>query len=761
MDDDRNVLTFRPRSGAPPGLPPLPGGAPPPPPATPPTPGGATPAPPTAPPPPAPTPDDDGADLFPARTRRSAADSLAAATAGPPALPPVPGSAPAGTVALRTEGTEAEEDPQTPGLGALGLAATLAIALAALRGTVTFVQDWNTRRLTREAETAPLREARLKRQVAAAEEAAAKLEGASGKAAQQRAKQVPSSQDFGRKSLSGGRGSLLGGGGRGGGSTGPGRNGKSGSGSGSTGPGGGKGPSGKSSSTTPSRSTSGSSKPAGGTSGSGKGGPGSKSGASGSGPKGSGKGIKSPKDGKSPSSKASSPALERTRGRQQRAADRQAARLERRKDRHAAAMEDRARDRAAGRDRKNAAKEARREARAKQAEGRAKEKEAKKEARAVEDADRTKFGAAVAKTARKRLRKRRRTLAPPVLSTVSRKHRKKKKAKPGNPAGAGASPGSSTSSTKTPKAKNGPGAKPKPGVKARIRKLTKIRPGKGKSSSTGPATGSAKKKPKAPKTPTGKKGPKGPRLKPKAKKTSTGTGTTSATGTGTGSSTGTGTGSAASGWEFWTPPHRGERKSAEDSMRDAAPDSQTVWTAEQVLPSGHQADARGPRTTGARVLPSGSSTSTAIKKEASVSASGSSLPTLRSMASSEHMTEVTLDDVLGKLADSKKQCLKTYDECANLADKAVKLRDRFLKLSQELAQRHNVIGRLTSAAMARLAESMDLIKKKALEMRAKSLVAAEAVETVHDEMYDAYKPVQQATVDAGLVMPSARIHNED
>ncbi|PNG21053.1 hypothetical protein C1J00_16860 [Streptomyces cahuitamycinicus] len=615
----------------------------------------------------------------------------------------------AGTVALRSEGgDDTEEDPQTPGLGALGLAATLAIALAALRGTVTFVQDLNTRRLAREAETAPLREARLKRQVAA-EEAAAKLEGISGKAAQQRAKQVPSSQDFGRKSLSGGRGSLLGGGGRGGGggSTGPGRSNKWGSGSGSTGPGG-KGPSGKPSSTTPSRSTSGSGKPAGG---SGKGGPGSKSGSSGSGSTGPGKGIKSPKDGKSPSSNASNPSLERARGRQQRAADRQAARLERRKARHAAAMEDRSRDRAAGRDRKNAAKESRREAKAKRAEDRAKEKEAKKEARAAEDADRTKLGDAMAKTARKRLKKRRRKLAPPMLTTVPRKKRRKKKSKPGSPAGAGSSSGAATGSAKTPKAptaKKGPGAKKRPRVKLK---------------------------------------------KPKAKKTSTGTGTTS--------STGSGTGSAGSGWEFWTPPPRGERKSAEDSMRDADPNSQTVWTAEQVFPSGYQAPAREPLTTGARGLPSGTSTSTRIKKEASVSASGSSLPTLRSMASSEHMTEVTLDDVLGKLAESKKQCLKTYDECADLADKAVKLRDRFLKLSKELAQRHNVIGRLTSRAMARLAESMDLIKKKALEMRTKSLAAAEAVEVAHDEMHDAYKPVQQATADAGLVMPSARIHNED
>ncbi|MDG5807897.1 hypothetical protein P9869_35675 [Streptomyces ossamyceticus] len=680
-------------------------------------------------------------------------------TAGPPVLPPVPGSAPAGTVALRSEGTDdTEEDPQNPGLGALGLAATLAIALAALRGSVTFIQDWNTRRLAREAETAPLREARLKRQIAS-EEAAAKMQGISDKAAQQRAKQIPSSQEFGRKSLGGGRGSLLsgggsGGGGRGGGSTGPGRGGKSGSGPGSTGSGGSKGPSGKSPSTTnPSRSNSGNGKSAGG-SGSGKGGPGSKSGSSGQGSKGSGKGIKSPSGGKSPSSNASSPSMERARGRQERAAARQTARLERRKARHDAGLEDRSRNRAADRDRKNAAKEARREAKAKRAEARTAEKEARKEARAAEDADRTTLGAAVAKTARKRLKKRRRKLAPPVLTTFPRKKRRKKKVKPDASTGAGSSPGTPTGSTKTPTGKNGSGTKKKPRVKVKTRKTGKTRPGKGKGSS-GPGAGSAK-------TPTGKKGP-GTKRKPKVKKPKVKTKKTS-TGPGSSTSAGTGTGSDGGGWEFWTPPPRGERKSAEDSMADLADPMDGVWVPEgrTDVPGAQEGRwKRIPITAGAGSKPGSGKTSTAIKKEAPVSASGSSLPTLRSMASSEHMTEVTLDDVLNKLSDSKKQCLNTYDECAKLADKAVALRKAFLELSVELAQRHNVIGRLTSAAMAKLAESMDLIKKKALEMRTKSLAASEAVETAHDEMHDAYKPVQQATVDAGLVMPSARIHNED
>ena len=127
----------------------------------------------------------------------------------------------------------------------------------------------------------------------------------------------------------------------------------------------------------------------------------------------------------------------------------------------------------------------------------------------------------------------------------------------------------------------------------------------------------------------------------------------------------------------------------------------------------------------------------------------------------EHMTEVTLDDVLTSLTESKQRCFATYDECAKLARRARELRDALVTLAEELRTRHNVIGRLTSAAMARLGESMELLARRAEAMRVESLRAAEDVEVAHDEMHDAYRPVQRATADAGLHMPSARIHNEE
>ncbi|MFL4496530.1 hypothetical protein ACJ6WD_35610, partial [Streptomyces sp. VTCC 41912] len=219
--------------------------------------------------------------------------------------------------------------------------------------------------------------------------------------------------------------------------------------------------------------------------------------------------------------------------------------------------------------------------------------------------------------------------------------------------------------------------------------------------------------------------------------------------------------------DYWGWPPRGERRSAYDSVRDTDPYADVTVTAESLHVPGSKARRWAPAavTAGTPALAAAAApapASSPIKKGAApVSASASvSIPTSRTV-SAEHLTEVTLDDVLDALADAKDECLTTYDECAVLADKAVALRDSLRELAVELAERNNVIGRLTSAAMRRLAESMDVLKKRAQEMRKESLAASEAVETAHDEMYDAYRPVQQAAFNAGLTMPSARIHNED
>lgn len=126
----------------------------------------------------------------------------------------------------------------------------------------------------------------------------------------------------------------------------------------------------------------------------------------------------------------------------------------------------------------------------------------------------------------------------------------------------------------------------------------------------------------------------------------------------------------------------------------------------------------------------------------------------------EHTTEVTLDDTLEVLEKLTSESFGAHDESVRLAAKAKELRAALEDLAADLQSRHNVIGRLTGAAMARLAESMDVLARKAEQMAVSSLAAAEMSEGAEQAMFDAYKPVQQATADAGLAVPSARVHNE-
>ncbi|WUU86484.1 hypothetical protein OG790_34160 (plasmid) [Streptomyces cellulosae] len=730
--------------------------------------------------------------VVPSRRRRSVADSLADLT---PALPPAPGSTgTAGTVALRSEGTAparqdgGDGEADGPGVAALGLAATLAIALAALRGTATALTDWRQRRQERAEELAPLREARLKHRLAG-EEAAAKhalaMQSIGDKAAQQRSKSIPSSQDYGRKALGGGRGSLKGGGGKGpgggpvgkgAGGTGPGRGGKGGSGSGLT-PGGKK--------TSPNTSTG-----LGPLGAKGKGG-GSKLPGSGKNG-GSGSGIKSPSGGKSPSSKKSSPALERARGRQERAAARQDGKNQRRADRQAARRENRAKDRDAARDRKTRAADARQdtkdrvrnaradakqarreqvrqdrfEAKQKARKARAKARRKKKETAAAADADRTTLGQAVAKAARRRLKKRRKNLSPPVLTTVKRKKSKKKGGKSG---------GSTPAGPKVDLTK-----KPKPGAAPKVDLTKKPKPAGGSATGAGPKVDLTKKpKPGGGAKASGPGRKKKVRVKSKSKKKTRG----SASGTGPADRRKASrkerarraserarakaedtSDSPGSGWEFYTPPPRGDRRSAYDSMRDTDPQQQEVWVAEQVFPPGYQASSREPLTTGARGLPAGAGSPTTNTKEAPVGNSpavptGAVTTAMDDGMNPEHATEVTLDDVVDFLDEVVSEAFAAHDECLQLSAKAKELMYALDEVAARLAAKHNIIGTITAWAMRKLSESMEVLSRKAEEMSVKSLHAAETCETAKTELDDAYRPLTQATADAGLRTPSARVHN--
>ncbi|MFJ5820126.1 hypothetical protein ACIQGT_40505 [Streptomyces sp. NPDC093108] len=411
------VLPFRPTGG---------GGTPPPPPPPPPPP--MPPAPPAV-----PVTDEDLEEPPPTLVLPTV--SIPDPAVPPPPTPALPAPGTAGVPAgLRSEGLdepEAEGGRGRDGLGGVMVAA-IGIAVAALRGMTQWMED----RRQRFEDQSPVRlaaaAAKAGRIKDRAEHASA-LAAIGHDAEKARAKgRVQSPTEYGRDATKNKGGGSKGTFGETGGGAGGGRGPKSGSGKNRSG--------GKE--LTAHGSTGAGGKSGAGTKGKGGGSKGLDS-PGGSGGKGKGdsgpggKNPKSPKSGKSPSTSSSSPSLERARGRQERAADKQKAKDQRRADRTAAQLEDRGKDRQrhhgskddrqavkdrirngrleAKAARKDAAREARRQERAAAKKDRKDRRKARKEAE-----DRTTLGQAIGQSlteeAGRRLKERREALDPPVLS---------------------------------------------------------------------------------------------------------------------------------------------------------------------------------------------------------------------------------------------------------------------------------------------------------------------------------------------------------
>lgn len=690
MADDENVINLRPRGGgSPPGLPPLPTGPPP----TPPLPSA-----------PLPEPSGSGAAPSPGRVRRSAADSLTAATTTPPPLPAVPGAVPA---TFRSDSGGGEDQGQRPGLGALSLSALLAVALAAVRGTAGAVEDWRQRRMERATEAAPLRQAALKQKLAEQEAVARHgltMQGIDQQGAQQQAKHRQSLAESHQADRRGGDkgGSAAGG----------------------------------------------------------------KGGSSGPDPVA----VERAKRDTAQQTTADKLAAAKQ---QARHADQAAARQQAVKD-----ADDKRSAKAAARQQAEKDADARRAAKAEALKARGKGADASSgkggdatdpvaAAKAKQQVDRQqaadKLAAAKAQeklAAKSDARKQAAKDADAARTAAARKPGAKDDRTGDKTAAARAAIDLEKAKQETARAKGAAGAQ-KAGTKKAGDKTEDKAKQKDKDQKEKDKGQKAKEKKAGPseKEAPGKPGG-GPKDAGQADDPTEPT-TDSQKPAGGEESAGAG----------WAPPPRGQRRSARESMRDATAHQADTITVERADRPG---DAERPRPAPAAVTPGVAGLpraphrpdgarpgTTAPTRGTTVSAPSVRLPGTTPGEAAEHMTEVTLDDVLDHLADSKDACFDTYDECAVLASKAGRLQSALEELAEDLAQHHNVVGRLTSAAMDRLAESMDLLARTAEEMRTESLAAAEAVEVAHDEMHDAYRPVQQATADAGLHMPSARIHNEE
>lgn len=725
---------------------------------------------PTIPPPPGPASPGPGA-----RTgRRSPLDTLNALpdpslTTPLPAPHPTPGTVPA------TFRSEPDSDMVGPRLGALGLAAILAVAVAAMRGTHTVLSTWWENRQARQTETEPLRKARLKHQLAM-QQAGYSSAQAAAKGAQQRAKKVPSSSEFGSKSL---RRSNSGGPGAGSGAgkstssktnaSGPGRKNN----------GSGNGPGSKSRTNTGPNS-----KNRGGAGGRTNGGdlkknrspktPGplrnsprgtgalKKAGAANNTP------AKSPKNPKSPGAGAGQgrttlrKALAHT---TQKAAAR---RLKHRRNNGASP--------AVWKNKKNVPQPGQ------TALGNGNSTKNQKTPKNPSGTGgkntrhtngRTTLAQALRQSAhraaRKRLKQRRRTVTPPIWTA----------------------PGAST--PKVNLTKNSQPRAAKPGTATGAAGQTS------QNGRTGQHTGRQQKNKS-----------QWARARTYAQKNATNSGTTTGAGTAGAQQTGSTAGPPPKGWATWDQywqylnaqhnqrtgyTQQNGRKSPFQNAGQAAGQAGATYTAERADYPGAQAkrwepDAITPGTpalpsTGPAALDAAPTVNPArpgtTRPKEPIPMSSSPVPTVKAdpritkakkqadrtgnslvghQMAAEHATEITLDDAIDEYGDFKDDAFKTYDQCHKLADRAIKLRGILLGFAEELAVKHNLIGPLFSLAMARMAESMDLVARMAEEMQTSSLQAAEMAEAADNDLNDAYRPYNVATADAGLTTPSAPVHNQ-
>ncbi|MFF1358767.1 hypothetical protein [Streptomyces sp. NPDC058297] len=706
------------------------------------------------------------------RTRRSPLDTLAALpsptlTAPPVVATPHPDGGLPDTFTGPNNGA-----PVGPRMGALSMAATLAVAVAALRGSCIVLEDWRQRRMDKAAETAPMREARAKHKLAMAQarfgsaEATVKhansMQGIGNKSAEKHAKKVPSSQAFGRKTLGGGStGGGVGGAGKSA-SSGSKKSARTGSGSGSSGSDGSRSSSSK-----------------------GKGLFGSRAGGRGSGNTSNSKGGgASPKKSPTPKNKTQKSPHRGSQG--------AGASL---KKNHNGKTTGTGAGGASGRgsSTRNTPSPS-----------------PKKQQPGNKPSGRTTLSQAAArqlgKAAHRRLKNRRKNLNNPAVwnNPTTKKNGKGPKApKPTQPT-PGTPPKQKTNLRKPNQATKKQrragrttlaGAMGHAAYQAAQARLKKRR----HSGTTPPVWGAAHK------TRT-----KNTKRQQKAHKKKTGANTAwawararaqraanSGCFTGTGAGTGSGSSSTSNTKTTTAGPSSAGPSSAgsgtgqgtgrKSPFGNAASTGPTTWTVERddqpeptsatgpiagigrgtdALPAAPEPHTARPGTTRpkeARPMPPApvSSQDPRLQKARKMAARRANEVTRQARhMDDQHKTEITLDDALDEYGQFKDDAFKTHDQSAKLSGQALKLRDALAVLSEDLATTHNLIGPMFTAAMANLAEDMELLSRMADEMQVSSYEAAEDAEKADNDLNDAYRPITQATADAGLTTPSAPIHNQ-
>ncbi|WP_125491240.1 hypothetical protein [Streptomyces sp. WAC 04229] len=128
---------------------------------------------------------------------------------------------------------------------------------------------------------------------------------------------------------------------------------------------------------------------------------------------------------------------------------------------------------------------------------------------------------------------------------------------------------------------------------------------------------------------------------------------------------------------------------------------------------------------------------------------------------SQHATDISLGKALQVLTALTTDGMETYDDAVALAGRARRLLAELEQMTDDLERTHNVSGPRTKRAIAGLMESVSEMTATVERLAQAALDAAERAEAEETAMARDYRPTQDATADAGLHTPSARIHNEN
>ncbi|MCX4971009.1 hypothetical protein OHA98_41075 [Streptomyces sp. NBC_00654] len=135
--------------------------------------------------------------------------------------------------------------------------------------------------------------------------------------------------------------------------------------------------------------------------------------------------------------------------------------------------------------------------------------------------------------------------------------------------------------------------------------------------------------------------------------------------------------------------------------------------------------------------------------------------TVTKVASGRHMTDITLDDVCRSLDKLTTQGMDTHDDCESLVKSGRRLLSVVQAMADDLAEDHNVGSKELMSALAEVANEISGLIRHVARMAKACLEAAELSEAEETAMNRDHRPVADATVDAGLLTPSARVHNEN